>query len=75
MKELKNIPANGKESYYYKFLLSLIWNKRKPEFLAGIAHLFLILTYQMSWVFYPQAWFISVPSSYRNVSQMVLLYF
>ena len=37
MKELKNILANGKESYYYKFLLSLIWNKRKPEFLAGIA--------------------------------------
>ena len=71
MKELKNILANGKESYYYKFLLSLIWNKRKPEFLAGIAH----LTYQMSWVFYPQAWFISVPSSYRNVSQMILLYF
>ena len=46
MKEFKNIPANGKESCYYKLFMSLIWNKRKPEFLAGIAHLFLNLTDQ-----------------------------
>ena len=58
MKEFWHIPAKGKESYYHKCFMSLIWNKRKTRNPSRYCPL--VPTNQMPRALHPRAWFITL---------------